>query len=392
MGLTVFCMSPGVELTPQYSILPVAGVTLLLKGLLLSPFQAGSLSVYVLPVLATSLGYSALALWWAIDQFQKEDVLFREGERFEFGLWVRHLLRDKEATPSFAEAGFCFVLIMLLQFFSLRFLQGRLAVTDAADRGTLLFQLILVQQLAIIAAPALFMGLILTTSVRQTFRLHWPGAKAVGAAIVLPVVLHPFSVEALARLEWFFGDVPPGAREVLATMADSRQPLALILFAFAFVPAVCEETAFRGFILSGLSRKGRTALAIVLSSAAFGVMHMIPQQVFNTTLLGLVMGLLTIRSNSLLPCIAFHFVNNTLGVLHARLGSAAGGYWPGNPFVYWEGGALRYQLPTLVVCGAIAVFLLARLAGWQWRRSSERGTEPPQDRGVAFAGTNAARE
>ncbi|HEY3967616.1 MAG TPA: ABC transporter permease subunit, partial [Planctomycetaceae bacterium] len=109
LGMTMFCLSPTVDLTPQYSILPVVGAALLLKGLLLSPMNPGALYLYVGPVLATSFLYSALALWWAIDQFKREEVLFREGERFELGLWVRHLLRDKEPLPSFSEALFCFV-------------------------------------------------------------------------------------------------------------------------------------------------------------------------------------------------------------------------------------------------------------------------------------------
>src|SRR5258708_38715892 len=42
LGLTMFCLSPSVDLTPQYSVLPIVGIALLLKGLLLSPLHAGS--------------------------------------------------------------------------------------------------------------------------------------------------------------------------------------------------------------------------------------------------------------------------------------------------------------------------------------------------------------
>src|SRR4029077_590364 len=154
LGLTMFCLSPTVDLTPQYRVLPVVGAALLLKGLLLSPLDAGALYVYVAPVLATSLAYSALALWWAIDQFKREEVLFREGERFELRLWVRHLLRDKEPLPTLSEAAFCFVLIMLLQFFAMGFLRDRLS-PGAADDASLMLKVVLVQQLAIIACPAL---------------------------------------------------------------------------------------------------------------------------------------------------------------------------------------------------------------------------------------------
>ena len=39
--------------------------------------------------------YAAVALRWAIDQFQREEVLFREAERFNLSHWLRHLVRDR---------------------------------------------------------------------------------------------------------------------------------------------------------------------------------------------------------------------------------------------------------------------------------------------------------
>lgn len=370
LGLTIFCLSPTVDLTPQYSVLPVVGIALLLKGLLLSPLHAGALYLYVGPVLATSLGYSALALWWAIDQFKREEVLFREGERFELRLWVRHLLRDKEPLPSFSEAAFCFVLIMLLQFFAMGFLKDRLSPT-ASDDGSLMLKVMLVQQLAIIASPALMMGLMLTTSIRNTFRLYWPGWKMLGVACLLPLVVHPLSVELLARLQWFFGDLPPEFAKPMAAMSDANLPLWFVLLTFAVAPAFCEEVAFRGFMLSGMGRHGRLALAVGLSSVAFGVMHMIPQQVFNASLLGLVLGTLAIRSNSLVPCIVFHFVNNALGVIHGRFGEKLR-QWPDlATFVTIDDESLRYRWPTLVLCTAVALPLLVWLMRPLFQRSKE---------------------
>ena len=377
LGLTMFCLSPGVDLTPQYSVLPIVGAALLLKGLLLSPLHAGSLYVYVGPVLATSLIYCGLALWWAIDQFKREDVLFREGERFELRLWVRHLLRDKEPTPSFSEAGFCFVVIMLLQFFSARFLKERIPLSNAPEYGSVMMQLMIVQQLAIIASPALMMGVMLTTSVRNTFRINWPGWKMLGTAALLPFVLHPVSVELLGRLKWFFGELPLEARHALATMVDPKLPIWFVLLTFAVAPAFCEEIAFRGFVLSGFGRRGRVLLAVGLSSVAFGIMHMVPEQVFNASIMGLVLGTLAVRSNSLIPCVLFHFLNNSLGVLHGRFGAAWYERVQLKAFFDLQEGVLRYRAPALVVCMAIA----APLLWWLFRPllAGERVTEPAND-------------
>jgi hypothetical protein len=41
MGLTIFCLSPAVEMQPFYSVMPVMGPALLLKGLLKGRIPAG---------------------------------------------------------------------------------------------------------------------------------------------------------------------------------------------------------------------------------------------------------------------------------------------------------------------------------------------------------------
>ncbi len=87
-----------VEMQPFYSILPVVGPALLLKERLLGTADSHLLWLYSIPVLLTSAGYSLMALWWGHDQFSREEVLFRESERFELKLWLKQLLRDKTPT------------------------------------------------------------------------------------------------------------------------------------------------------------------------------------------------------------------------------------------------------------------------------------------------------
>jgi sodium transport system permease protein len=100
-------------------------------------------------------------------------------------------------------------------------------------------------------------------------------------------------------------------------MAQASNPL-IAVFVFALVPAICEEVACRGLILSGLESRHRTGSAILLSALMFGFLHVLLslfQQLFNATLLGIVLGLLAVRSRSILPGIVFHFLNNAYAVL-----------------------------------------------------------------------------
>jgi sodium transport system permease protein len=167
--------------------------------------------------------------------------------------------------------------------------------------------------------------------------------------------------------DWFFrNSIPPEAAKIFEFMSDQKLSIWYVLLAFAVTPAICEEVAFRGFILSGLSRNKRIGLAIAFSSLAFGVIHMIPQQVFNATLLGLVLGLLTIRSNSLLPAILFHFVYNSLQILRSRVDTSVLTDTPAEWFITIdETNVIRYDWTTILIAAAVA-FVLLRWLIFRW--------------------------
>src|SRR5262249_19007386 len=96
LPLIILTLAPGIELNLFYSLVPITGVALLLRALILGTYDVAFR--YFLPVMVPTLVYAAVALRWAIDQFQREDVLFREAERVTLTSWMRHLFRDREPT------------------------------------------------------------------------------------------------------------------------------------------------------------------------------------------------------------------------------------------------------------------------------------------------------
>src|SRR5262249_4247809 len=78
MPLIFLALAPGVQLNAFYSMVPVTGVALLLQRLMLGQGPAPVPWGYFLPVVAPVMLYSWLALRWAVWQFQREEVLFRE--------------------------------------------------------------------------------------------------------------------------------------------------------------------------------------------------------------------------------------------------------------------------------------------------------------------------
>src|SRR5207249_11072653 len=84
------------------------------------------------------------------------------------------------------------------------------------------------------------------------------------------------------------------------------------LLVFGWLPAVCEELTFRGFILTGLQRRFRPRTAVLLSSFLFSLLQMHVFQFVPTFLLGLVLAYLTTRCGSILPAMLFHVLYNVL--------------------------------------------------------------------------------
>ncbi len=80
MPLVLFSLAPGLELTPTTSLIPVTGLCLLLQRLILPPPE-GLPWIYFVPVLFSLAVCIAAALWWAVAQFHRESVLFREADR-----------------------------------------------------------------------------------------------------------------------------------------------------------------------------------------------------------------------------------------------------------------------------------------------------------------------
>lgn len=163
-----------------------------------------------------------------------------------------------------------------------------------------------------IACPALFMALILTTNFRKTLRLYSAKSTTFGLVTLLAASLHPLACLGPGRLSWFFPQLPENIVRFMEQMHDPSQPLWIPILTLALAPAVCEEIR-PPRLYSQRVQPLRTCLAgAVLSALTFGAMHMIPMQVFNATLLGLVLGFIAIKTNSILPGIWFHFLYNSM--------------------------------------------------------------------------------
>lgn len=311
MPLVLLPMAPGVELTLGNSLIPVTGVVLLLRALL----EGNSLEAlpYLPVVVVVTLACCLWSIRWAVDQFNSESVLFRESERLDLGLWLRHLVRDRGDTPSPAEALFCGLLILMIRFF-----MGLMMEQPAPGAFQPWAKLVLITELTTVLTPALLMTIMLTRSPRNTLLLRLPPLGSLPAALLLAVVLHP-AVTQLAIIVQRIYPVSEALREAMTPRFSSDTPLWQLVAVLVVTPAFCEELAFRGFMLSGLRHLGHKWQAILISSIFFGIVHGMLQQSIVACIMGLVIGYLAVQTGSLLPAIIFHVTNNSLPLLFGQL-------------------------------------------------------------------------
>ena len=220
-------------------------------------------------------------------------MVFREADAFDLRSWFRHLFRDKEPRPNAGAALFCFALMISLAWFSMQ----------SGAMGSPLKSMVLGHLVFILGPPVDFSVL---ADVRPDGHPPAPSRRRwsdLALAAGLAMGLNPIVREVAFHVEKLF-PASSAIQSQLAEMTGQIPNLGVALLVFALLPAISEELAFRGFILSGLDKSYETGTAVVLSALLFGFLHVLLslfQQLFGSTLLGLVIGLIAIRSGSLWP-------------------------------------------------------------------------------------------
>ncbi len=184
----------------------------------------------------------------------------------------------------------------------------------------------------------------------------------------------------------------PEVQDVLARVDRllAAAPLWQVLLLLALVPAVCEELAFRGFILSGFRHLGHRWRAIALSAVFFGLAQRHPPAVAAGLLLGVVLGLLAVQTGSLLPGVLFHLVHNSLVLVLSRCAALWVDRWPilrKCVSIDSEGG-VSYSWPVIVAGALVAALLLA----WFLRLPSPKSPEEELEEAIHRGSQNPEPE
>jgi len=353
MPLMMIPMLPAAQLDFGTSLIPVSGLMLLLRGLIEG--QYSECMKFAAPVCAVTLICCWLAVRWVVYQFNSETVLFRASERFGVGAWFRHVMRERHELPSLGNAILCGVVILVAKFFI-----GFVASTPG-NFGQFAFQTVVIL-VATIAIPAIMMALVLTRNPAKSLKLRTCTLPMASAAILLAIFLNPM-------LTWFTALVmkvyPPGTdilqlQTAVANILGTSPGLWATLLVFALAPAIIEELAFRGFILSGFESIRGKWKAIVLTSLLFGLAHGVIQQTMITFMVGLILGVIAIQTRSILPCMLFHLTHNSLAVLLSKADATVVEQSPILSAILFSNDGVNYQYSVLagILMGVVGITLI----------------------------------
>lgn len=182
-------------------------------------------------------------------------------------------------------------------------------------------------QLTLLGA-ALVPGYLSPEPTRTRLGLVRAGLPLWGYPVVAVGTLPPFAVGmGLAYLLTLV--IPPDpTAELLYQQMTPEMAVPFVLF-IALVPGVVEEVFFRGYVQRRLLRRWSPAGAILVTSALFGGMHVVPHTVVFAFVVGLWIGVVAWRSGSIWPGAVCHaFVN---GGWNVRNIGERFGWWPGEP-------------------------------------------------------------
>jgi uncharacterized protein len=100
-----------------------------------------------------------------------------------------------------------------------------------------------------------------------------------------------------------------------------------VFICVAVVAPVVEEVLFRGLILRGFLKHYSVRKSLVISALLFGIIHFNPWQFVTAVIAGVVIGWFYERTDSIVPAIYAHALNNSMGFIVGILGIRIPGYF-----------------------------------------------------------------
>lgn len=316
LGPGLMALSPDLKLAGPMAACPLLNILLLARDVLQDKVQLLPAAVAIF----STVLYGLLAISLAASIFGTDNILYGSGGSWK-ELFVPPLQPADRATPNLAL--FCLLLLFPINFVLIGLL-GRLEVDIS-------WRLIYTSAFTAFAFCLVPLGIAgyQRVRLRPGFGLNWPAAGFLFAAVILGISLWPLVMSLITGwhevIKLVSGEEVGTAwreRIVAFSREQAEQFRAaspwLILLAFALTPAFCEEFFFRGLLQRALLTRRSAWQAILFSALSFGAFHTLSGSVaafdrlIPTTVMGLVLGWLAYKSDSIWPGVILHLLHNAI--------------------------------------------------------------------------------
>ncbi len=190
--------------------------------------------------------------------------------------------------------------------------------------------------------------------IRSVFRFNPVPGSVVLLSIPIGLALTVLSDE-LDRLLGFIITVPQWVYDMMYPLkAESLSDWALILTGAVIIAAIAEEVLFRGFLQISLERKGDATRAVLLSALAWTLIHQNPYWAVEIFIMGVFMGFLAWRTNSIIPSVVVHALNNFIAVWMLNVDL--------NEKMQWYEWKSHVSPPVLIIAVVVLIWGLRRIS------------------------------
>ncbi len=214
-------------------------------------------------------------------------------------------VRNVSPLPKLWESVGLVLLQMLVLLGTLLVLGALNALFGWGESG--LFYFSLVGEIFLIV-PLLGWVLLRRMPVKETFSLRPASGKMIALAVALGVLVWLPANAAALPFEWWLSKI--GSAPEIPRPETMMQAIVLGFTVIVAAPLV-EEPMFRGFVLRGWLPVGNTA-AILVSGILFGMLHGQLAQLVALIIVGILLGVVALRSGSIIPAMALHATFNAL--------------------------------------------------------------------------------
>ncbi len=174
-------------------------------------------------------------------------------------------------------------------------------------------------QLTVILGVSLLLVRLHAVKGKRKAFIRWQRGNQTMLVSALTVVLIIAAQPAVALLGWlnaqipvpeFFTEAQNTMLEMITSFLKTDNALILGFIHIGLVPSLCEEVMFRGYLMRALEKSGGIIVALIVSSLLFGAFHLQLTNLLPLATLGFLLAYVTWITDSLIPAMLAHLVNN----------------------------------------------------------------------------------